>query len=73
MVLNIIERRTLEAHSRVISNEVANLELQYINISSSIDLNLSATFGFNEIKPDFATRKPLGLNSNTVKLAKNEI
>lgn len=74
MVLNIIERRTLEADARVKSNEVADLELRYISTSSKIDLNMSATLGFSERKPEFATRKPVGLNSDkNVKLAKNEI
>ena len=73
MVLNIIERRTLDVHSRLVSNEVANLELEYINISSSVDLTLSKTLGFGEVKQEFATRIPLGLNSSTVKLAQNAI
>lgn len=73
MVLNIVERRTLEADARIVSNQVADLELKYINISSKLDLGMSLDLGFVAVKTEFATRKPVGLNSNSVKLAKNEI
>lgn len=73
MVLNIVERRTLEADARIASNQVADLELKYINISSKLDLTMSLDLGFVAVKTEFATRKPIGLNSSSVKLAKNEI
>ena len=69
MVLNIIERKSLEANARVLGNEVGNLELQYLSLSNKVDLNLSHSLGFKEIKANFATRKSLG----SIKIANNEI
>ncbi len=82
MVWNIVERKSLEAEAKNISNEVGNLELTYLDMFNKVDLSLSSKMGFYEIKPDFATRKSLGVNSSNnfsisgssiVKLAKNEI
>ncbi len=69
MVLNIVERRTLEAEARTLSSEVSDLELTYLSMSNSIDVNLSHSLGFEEAKPNFATRKPLtalGLGYNNL-------
>ncbi len=68
MVFNIVERRGLEAEARTLGNEVSELELTYLSLSSSLDVGLSKSFGFEEIKPSFATRKPL----NTVGLGSNK-
>jgi len=59
MVVNIVERRTLEVEARALSTEVSELELTYLSMSGDIDVNLSHLLGFEEIKPNFATRKPL--------------
>ena len=78
IVFNIIERRTLEADTRTLSNEVMDLELQYLSTSNKIDLTLAESMGFQEIKAKFAVRKTLGRSSTgeplgSIKLAKNEI
>ena len=65
MVHNIIERRSLEANARGLSNEVRDLELTYLSMSSDIDLNLSYSMGFKETQATFATRKTLGFRSIT--------
>ncbi len=69
MIFNIVQRKSLESHTRTLSNEVRELELNYLSLSGKIDLNLSHSLGFSEIQPQFATRKPLG----SVKIAKNEL
>ena len=69
IVFNIIERRTLEADARSLSNEVVNLELQYLFSSNKIDLALAKSMGFQETKTKFAIRKTL----DSIKLAKNEL
>ena len=65
MVFNIIERRSLEKEALSLSSEVGNLELAYLFLSNKVDLNLSYSLGFKEIKPKFATRKALGFNSSS--------
>jgi hypothetical protein len=57
MVFNIVERRTLEADARNLSNEVRDLELSYLSVSEKVDLELSHSLGFSEVKATFATRK----------------
>ncbi len=69
MVFNIIERKSLEANARVLSNEVGNLELDYLSISEKIDLNLAYSLGFKETKTKFTTPKSLG----SITVVKNEI
>ncbi len=69
MVFDIIQRKTLEKEMLTLSNEVGNLELSYLSVSNSVDMTLSSSLGFKEIKATFATRKALG----SIKLAKNEI
>lgn len=69
MVFNIVERKSLESNARTLSNEVGQLELQYLASSQKIDLNLAYSLGFKEIKTKFATRKTLG----SISIAKNEI
>lgn len=69
MVVNIVERRTLEKKALSLSNEVSNLELSYLSVSGSIDLPLSLSMGFKEAHANFATRKSLG----SLKLTNNEI
>ena len=62
MVHNVIERRSLEANVRTLSNEVRDLELTYLSLSNNVDLALSHSMGFKETKIIFATRKSLGIN-----------
>ena len=69
MVYNIVERRSLEADARNISNEVRDLELTYLSKSNSIDLELSYSLGFAETKPKYVTRKALG----SISISQNEI
>jgi hypothetical protein len=69
MVFDIVQRRTLEKEMLSLTNEVGNLELTYLNVSNSMDMNLSASMGFKEAKATFATRKALG----SIKITNNEI
>ncbi|MFA5095244.1 MAG: hypothetical protein WC447_01090 [Candidatus Paceibacterota bacterium] len=69
MVFNIVERKTLEGYALTLSNEVGNLEQEYLSLSQKVDLNLAYSLGFKEIKATFVTRKALG----SIDIAKNEI
>lgn len=59
-VFSIIARRTLEKEMTILSNEISKLEVSYLAISNSVDMNLSSTMGFKEAKATFAIRKSLG-------------
>lgn len=63
MVKDIIERRSFEADARLLSGEVRDLEVKYLAMSNSIDLDLSLSMGFKEAKTTFATHKSLGFVS----------
>ena len=69
MVFNIVGRRALEKDVLALSNEVGSLELSYLSISNTVDLNLSSSMGFKQAHANFATRKSLG----GITLANNEI
>ncbi len=77
MVVNIVERRSLELDSRNLANEVRNLEVAYLAMSSGVDLNLSYSMGFKETKAVFTTRKDLGFNFSepfeNVKIVQNDL
>ena len=76
MVKNIIERRGLEAETRVLSSEVANLELKYLSMTNVVDLAFSYRMGFKETKATFATRKALGLSNihgKNIQIAQNDL
>lgn len=75
MVWNIIERKSLESQARALTNEVAQLELSYLSLSSNIDLTYSYTLGFQELKnKEFAVRKAPGVaNAKSIRFAFNEI
>ena len=60
MVFNIIERRTLEKQAVSLSNQVGDLELSYLSLSNKVNLDLSYSLGFKEVKPTFTVRKSLG-------------
>ena len=72
MVFNIIERRSLEADARNLSNEVGDMELTYLTLSNKVDLALGHSLGFKEAKATFATRKAVGVLGG-VKVAKNDL
>ena len=69
MIFNIVERKALETKALTLSNEVGNLELEYLAMSQKVDLNLAYSLGFKETKTKFASRKTLG----SISIAKNEI
>ena len=50
MVFNIVERKALEGRALTLSNEVGNLELEYLSVSQKVDLNLAYSLGFKETK-----------------------
>lgn len=66
MVWNIIERKSLEAEARNLSNDVAQLELDYLKASSKIDLEFSYAQGFKEVEKEFAVRKDTALSLNKI-------
>lgn len=85
ITLNIIERTALLESEHSMANELGDLELQYLALSSKVDLNLAYSLGFKEAKASFATRNVdgdtfalnfdkthLSKNTSIVKLAKNE-
>ena len=63
MVRDIVERRSFETKALSLSNEVRNLEVTYLSVSNNVDLALSYSLGFQEVKTTFATRKSLGYGS----------
>ncbi|HAS80618.1 MAG: hypothetical protein UR25_C0002G0050 [Candidatus Nomurabacteria bacterium GW2011_GWE1_32_28] len=70
VVFDIVERKSLETYARTLSNDVGDLELEYLSMSQKVDLNLAYSLGFKEIKnKEYATRKALG----SISIAKNEI
>ena len=50
MVFNIVERKTVEAKTRVLNNDVGNLEGEYLAMSNKVDLALAYSLGFKETK-----------------------
>ena len=72
MVYNILERKGLEARARVLSSEVAALELSYLTLVSKIDLPYSYSLGFREVKGAYASRQTLGFSAGAAKSG-NEI
>ena len=69
MVWNIIERRAYEAEAHALGTEVRELELEYLELTSKVDLPYSRSLGFKEANATFATRKALG----SLSVSKNEI
>src|SRR3989344_3694834 len=62
MVFNIVKRRSLEKEALTLSNQVGDLELSYLSLSSKVDIQFSQSLGFRETKANFAVRKSLGFN-----------
>lgn len=77
MIQNIIERRDFEARARVLSSEVRDLELSYLSMSNDIDMALSYSMGFKEIKTAFSVRKSLGFGQDQffddIRTVKNDL
>ncbi len=76
MVKNIVERRSLETQAQILSSEVKNLELSYLSMSNNIDLPLSYSMGFKEVKANFAIHRSIGFRYgaiDSVKTAQNGI
>lgn len=69
MTFDIIERKSSEAEARTLANEVLQLELTYLDISSKVDMALAESMGFKEAKTNFATRKSIG----SVKIVNNDL
>ncbi len=69
MVFNIVERRSLEKEALTLTNEVSDLELSYLSVSSSVDPALAKSMGFVATKENYATRK----SALSMKLTNNEI
>ncbi|KKU50435.1 MAG: hypothetical protein UX71_C0001G0090 [Parcubacteria group bacterium GW2011_GWA1_47_10] len=70
MVWNIVERKNLEKEAQALSALVGDLELEYLSVSGSIDMELSRSMGFEEARASFAPReKALG----SLELSRNEI
>lgn len=72
LVWNVIERKALEAEARILSNEVGELELAYLEKSAEVDLDFSYALGFVPVEKDFAGRVEVGYTKNST-LASNEI
>jgi hypothetical protein len=69
MVWNIVERKNLEKEAQSLSSEVGDLELEYLSVSGSIDIELSRSMGFTETRQNFAPKRALGSAGRT----RNEI
>ncbi|MDQ3075552.1 MAG: hypothetical protein M3Q34_00260 [bacterium] len=54
MVWNIVERKALQAQAHDLSNQVGDLELNYLKLSGQVDASLSREMGFREVTPTFA-------------------
>lgn len=73
LVWNVVERKTLEAEARSLSNEVGELELVYLEKSVQVDLDYSYTLGFVPVEKEFAGRVEVGYTEGARALASNEI
>ncbi len=69
MVFNIVGRESLNSQARVLGNQVSQLELGYLSASQKIDLSYSHSLGFQEVAPEYATRKALG----SIQIPNNEL
>lgn len=72
-VWNIAERNGLELEARSLASEVADLELSHLSLASQIDLDFSYKLGFRNVKQDFAVRRPIGMNTVSLRHISNEI
>lgn len=67
MVWNIVERKSLESDAHLISNTVGELEVEYLEESNKIDLDLAYSLGYKNVKQEYAVRKAvkyLGMNQS---------
>jgi hypothetical protein len=76
MVKDIVGRKSLEARVSTLSNEVRDLELDYLALSNNIDLDFSYSLGFKDAKTTFTAHKSVGLispSSDKVKTVHNDL
>lgn len=73
MILNIAKHKVLDKELLSLSNEIGNMELNYLSMASKVDLGLSKSMGFKEIKPTFAVRQSFTLESSLSQATDNEI
>lgn len=62
-IFNVVARQSFGAEIKNLSNEVGNLEFEYLAMSNKVDLALSNEMGFKEAKKTFAVRKSLSVLS----------
>lgn len=81
--LSVIERKALLEEEHALTNELGDLELQYLSLSSKINLNYAYSVGYKEAKATYANRANNGFaklnfensltkNNTSIKFAKNE-
>lgn len=70
-VFNIVQRKNLEKEELGLSSNVGSLELSYLSLSNSVDIALSSSMGFAPTQVNYAVRKTLGYNNNTLLKADN--
>jgi len=60
MVWNIVERKSLQSETYNLASDVGALELEYLALSSEVDVDMSLAMGFREVKTSYTTVKSLG-------------
>jgi hypothetical protein len=75
MVFNIVARKSFDVEFKEVSNQVALLESNYVELSSGINKEYSALLGFEETNPVFTARTSAKfvLQENMRNLSLNEI
>ena len=72
-VFNIVGRKHAESEARALVSRIGQMELEYLALSGSVDMQLAATLGFREAtksEAHFASRKPA---ARSVALVNNEL
>lgn len=72
MVWNIVDRKNMEKEQQVLAAELGDLELRYLALSGSLDMELSRAMGFTETRASFAPKRSLGYSSTDEASAKAE-
>lgn len=70
MVWNIVARKNIELQATTLGTQVSSLELQYLDLSGKVDLNMAYAMGFKEINKSFAKRQA---SLGSVIVAQNEL
>ena len=60
ITFNVVARQSLGNQAKTLSNEVGDLELQYLSASNKVDMAMFAGMGFKEGNTKFVVRKSLG-------------